>query len=144
MAPLELESLGCKFEQGPGPTKLDACVVLNHTLPKDLERYVHGARMVIACDGGANRLKAALPQAPVDAIVGDMDSVREESISHFEQVAQEAGRECKVLRFPDDQNTTDLEKGLSFFYERYRQANTDGTNSDKADSSGDNPFGWSP
>ena len=101
---------------GRGEAGLDACIVLNYTLPKDAEEFVNAAGTVIVCDGGANRLRAAHPSARVDVIIGDMDSAREDSIQHFVKQGQEAGRRVDVVRLPEDQESTDLEKALAHFY----------------------------
>ncbi|EGD82271.1 TPK1 protein [Salpingoeca rosetta] len=92
---------------------IDACIVLNHVLPEDTARFLAAAQTVIACDGGANRLREAFPEADVDVIIGDMDSAEEASIEHFVSLGQQRGRPCEVVRLPHDQDSTDLQKALA-------------------------------
>jgi thiamine pyrophosphokinase len=68
-----------------------------------LRAHLRNADILICADGGANT--AAKLNVRPDVILGDMDSMLEASLKKFKKV--------KVIRMRD-QNSTDLEKALSF------------------------------
>eukprot|EP00043_Microstomoeca_roanoka_P009232 m.87956 g.87956 ORF g.87956 m.87956 type:complete len:258 (+) comp14521_c2_seq1:989-1762(+) len=109
--------LACRAVDSLAAT-FDACIVLNHQLPRDTLRFLNAARVVIACDGGANLLRRSYPSAPLDAIVGDMDSVTPATLGHYSQ-AEILPRPCQIVNMESDQDTTDLEKALMFYYDTY-------------------------
>lgn len=84
------------------------CLVLTNTRIEDPSRlrwlWERAAVRVVA-DGGADRLRAALPDARPDAIIGDLDSI-----------GRDASRIYSAMGVPvceeRDQNSTDLEKCL--------------------------------
>jgi len=83
-------------------------VLLNTPLPLGrLDRVWEMASFRICADGGANRLREARPDLVPDAVVGDMDSVTEETLSHYR------AKGARVVDLREDQDTTDLEKALA-------------------------------
>ena len=72
-------------------------------------RELARGRAVIALDGAINHLHRMLDDTMrVDAIVGDLDSVKKGLLSHYESIGDVA-----VVKDPD-QTTTDLEKGIVY------------------------------
>ena len=63
-------------------------------------------RMLIACDSGARHLAAA--KMTPDVVIGDMDSVHPEQLSHFE------GRGVKIVKHPAGKDLTDTALALDY------------------------------
>jgi thiamine pyrophosphokinase len=71
--------------------------------PDALRRALEGATLFVCADGGADAARG-LGLRP-DAIVGDLDSVRAETLAHF--------RDVPVVRVPE-QDRTDSEKAVEY------------------------------
>lgn len=67
-------------------------------------------QLLVAVDGGANVLmeRKLLPHA----IVGDMDSIRAETLEYYSKLGVD------IVRFPHEKDETDLELALSYAFER--------------------------
>ena len=81
-------------------------VILANGVPPDpdaLRRALEGAGLFVCADGGANAARAygLVP----DAIVGDLDSISPESLTHF--------RDVPIVHDPDTERT-DTEKAIAY------------------------------
>ena len=98
---------------------IDCLIVLNtgRTLPwQNIERLFRRSRMTICADGAANHLhsftaeKALVP----NVICGDLDSIRNEVLQHMER------RGSRIVHIAN-QDTTDFDKCLQYFYNQSHQ-----------------------
>jgi thiamine pyrophosphokinase len=106
-------------------TKRQAVLLANGTAPpKQLAmKYIRHADLFICADGGANT--AVRWNLAPQLILGDLDSVTEQSLKRFSHVT------IKRIR---DQNSTDLEKALSYLLQhRYSHAVVLGATGGRAD-----------
>lgn len=80
-------------------------IIANGALPKEdvLRQNLIGTNIVIAADGGAEICRKL--KIDPQYIVGDLDSVNDETIAYFSQ--------AKIVHIPD-QDSTDLEKSIIF------------------------------
>jgi thiamine pyrophosphokinase len=88
---------------------MHALIIANGALPDErrVRALVSAADVLICADGGANAARR-LGLKP-DVILGDFDSIEEETRNHFRTVPQH----CLA-----DQESTDLEKALTYALER--------------------------
>jgi thiamine pyrophosphokinase len=88
---------------------MKALIIANGSLPAKaiVTRFVRQAEYIVCADGGANHARRlrVLP----DIILGDLDSITPSTKRHF--------RRIPLLRIAD-QESTDLEKALTFCVER--------------------------
>ncbi|MBW2600212.1 MAG: thiamine diphosphokinase, partial [Deltaproteobacteria bacterium] len=63
-----------------------------------------GDPVIICADGAAQRLKAS--DITPDLIVGDMDSIDEDTLRYFE------AKGSRIIRYPGDKNETDTQLAL--------------------------------
>lgn len=86
---------------------MQAVIFLNGRLPatKIIKNFIDRNTLIIAADGGANKIKELKIKA--DFIVGDMDSISKSSLKYFTQ------KKTSFIKI-DDQESTDFEKSLKF------------------------------
>lgn len=104
---------------------MNALIIANGTLPpkKIVKELISQADAVICADGGANYART-LRISP-DIILGDLDSITPGTRKYFSRVP---------IMFMEDQNSTDLEKALSYCIERkFKTVNVVGGTGDRLD-----------
>ncbi len=86
---------------------MQAVLFLNGRLPhvKIIKKYIHKNTLIIAADGGANKIKK-LKIVP-KIIIGDLDSLSASNKKFYES------KKIKII-VKSDQNTTDFEKSLNY------------------------------
>lgn len=86
---------------------MQAVIFLNGRLPetKIIKKFIHKNTLIIAADGGANQIKELKMKA--DFIIGDMDSINEDSIGYFKN------KKTSFIKV-EDQDSTDFEKSIKF------------------------------
>ncbi len=86
---------------------MQALIFLNGRLPstKIIKKFIHKNTLIIAADGGVNRIKKI--KVPVQFIIGDMDSISARSLKYFKSKKTE----FVIIK---EQETTDFEKTLNF------------------------------
>ncbi len=104
-APVDPEP-GCADGGVPAPFALVVGGSPEAPTPGLLRRLARGARLVVACDSGADACMRA--QLPVDVLVGDGDSL---SLAALEYVRSHGAQE---LGFPVDKDDTDLGLALAW------------------------------
>lgn len=106
---------------------MQAIIFLNGTLPATgiIRSYIEKKKIIIAADGGANSLRKI--KIVPDVIIGDMDSVKRETVNYFRT------RNTEIIRI-EEQDTTDFEKSLrycmKFGYEKIIVFGATGTRTD--------------
>ena len=106
---------------------MKAVIIANGTLPSRaiVRKFVRGAEYIVCADGGANHARR-LRIVP-DVIIGDLDSITPSTKRHFRRVP--------ILHIAD-QESTDMEKALSFCIERrFTHADILGGTGDRIDHS---------
>jgi thiamine pyrophosphokinase len=98
-----------------GMRKRRALIIANGSTPSRelLEEFVEERMFVVCADGGANRARR-MGIAP-SVIIGDFDSITKATLRYFGTVG---------LRHMPDQNSTDLEKAITFCIREGRHAIT--------------------
>jgi thiamine pyrophosphokinase len=81
-----------------------AVLLANGELPSRgvLRTVVNTVNTVVCADGAANRLRELLPEVKPSFIIGDLDSVSEETLKYYSS--------SLIIDLSHDQETTDLEK----------------------------------
>ncbi|MEA2014204.1 MAG: thiamine diphosphokinase [Thermodesulfobacteriota bacterium] len=72
-----------------------------------------GVPVIICADGAAQRLKAS--DITPDLIVGDMDSIEEDTLRYFE------AKGSRIIRHPEDKDETDTQIALECAFEMHPQ-----------------------
>ena len=90
----------------------EVAIMLNWRIPACAQLIWKRADWRICADGGSNRLYDSVQMVaqnapPLNAICGDMDSIRQDVLTHF------TAQGVKVHDLSHDQDTTDLQKGLA-------------------------------
>lgn len=113
---------------GPGKTASPyAVLILNQPINEHaLRAVIKDATLVVCADGGANRLfdlsntcNGEFSRVRVDAIVGDLDSIRPKVEEHFRQLGV-------IIQREPDQYSTDFVKCLKWIREHIKQMRTFG------------------
>lgn len=112
----------------PGKTASPyAVLILNQPINEQaLSAVINDATLVVCADGGANRLfdlSSMWSQVRVNAIVGDLDSLRPEVEEHF-------SRRGVIIEKVPDQDSTDFQKGLKWIRKHSAQPNVSGVEED--------------
>lgn len=92
---------------GAEPSSPFSAVFLNYVLPSAsvVSHLAKHAARIVCADGGANRLRDSGLDIVPDAIVGDLDSIREDVAAYY--------REKRVSIIEDgDQYSTDMDKAV--------------------------------
>ncbi len=82
---------------------MNAVVVLagDFSLSPAIEHVLRAADLVIAADGGADRLRG-FPRLP-DILIGDLDSINDERLASLQ------AQKVEIIKFPEDKDATDAE-----------------------------------
>ncbi|HTK82396.1 MAG TPA: thiamine diphosphokinase [Bacteroidota bacterium] len=107
------------------PGAKTALIIANGPLPAqpNLSKLVAAAGLIVCADGGAN--KARKRRLKPDIILGDLDSISPATKKHFSRVP---------IVLIEDQESTDLEKAISFCVRRgVRQADIVGALGERID-----------
>ena len=82
---------------------MNAVVMLagDFSLTPAIERVLRAADLVIAADGGADRLRG-FPRLP-DILIGDLDSINDERRASLQ------AQKVEIIEFPEDKDATDAE-----------------------------------
>lgn len=99
-----------------------ALLVLNQPInERALRSVISDATLVVCADGGANRLfdlsresNGNFSRVKIDAIVGDLDSLRPDVEEHFRQ-------QGVLVEKDDDQYATDFKKGLKWIRKHIKE-----------------------
>jgi len=99
---------GAGERKDKGSTPPTCVILLNYELPKCTDYLWRQAATRVCADGGASRLEALAMDdcPPPHFIVGDLDSISEDTRSRYE------AKGSKVCDLSHDQDTTDLDKCL--------------------------------
>lgn len=92
-------------------SRMQAALFLNGRLPhvKIIKKYIHKNTLIIAADGGANKIKK-LKLIP-KIITGDFDSISTATTKYYES------KKINLIHSPD-QNSTDFEKALKYLIKK--------------------------
>ncbi len=86
---------------------MQAVIFLNGRLPntKIIKKFVHKNTLIIAADGGANKIREL--KMNINVIIGDMDSISEINAMYYKR------KKTEIIKV-EEQDSTDFEKALTY------------------------------